>query len=169
MELLRVISVPGLSARMLTDGAGLRLRAMRAATIVVLDGASAAQLEAALVTGLLPEFHNRPGVLPLWHDIPARVETEFPLPQGWRAWGRKELRLDWQTRTLKLDALEAEAAGQGPLAVLSCRAGERDGHPLDRPVLLTRGITQTRDCLGLLEVAGVLRRALTGEVLTDEA
>ncbi|MBZ0136938.1 MAG: hypothetical protein K8I27_11250 [Planctomycetes bacterium] len=175
MATLRVISVPGLSARVLHDRADElpSLCGMVAATVAVLDGASPEQLEAALITGLLPEYHNRPGVLPFWHGLSARVETEHPLRETWRAWGKRDLQLDLRTSVFDLVALEAEAGGDAPLVILSSCAfvhGSPVGqhaHPLDRPVLLTRGLEQSKNCVGILEIAGILRRALTGERLTD--
>ena len=40
-------------------------------------------------------------------------------------------------------------------------------HPLDRPVLLARGVELAKTCVGILEIAGILQRAATGESLTD--
>lgn len=172
MPKLTVISVAGLSARALRERALElpNLGRLSAATVVVLDGASPNQLETSLITGQLPEFHNR--AVPLWDGIPAEVQSEFPLREAWRAIADQP-QLIWQTRELDLPALDAAIAGDSPLAVLSAYAHVNDQpapqsvDPLDRPVLLTRGVDQPKNCVGILEIAGILRRALTGEKLTD--
>jgi hypothetical protein len=192
-----VLSVPGLSARMLREHADRlpHLRALAehsAASVVVLDDASTEQLEAALVTGMLPEFLGTHGTgvgesrgQPFWQKAgaDARVEMEHPLPPDWRAFA-KTPRLDWRTLPLltqaadpgaalaELDAAVAAAPHQ-PLVVLSAWAladgvpGGQNAAPLDRPVLLARGFEQTKTCVGILEIAGLLERALTGERLSD--
>ena len=171
MAKLTVFNVPGLSARLLSErGDELpNLRKLFAATVVVLDGASPEQLETALITGMLPEYHGRGRAF--WDGIPARVKTEHPLPDAWRAWD-DDPQLVFQTCDLDLPALDAEL-GAGPVAVLSAyalvngQAAAQNAHPLDRPVLLTRGVQQDKTCVGILEIAGILRRALTDEKLTD--
>ena len=172
MAKLTVFSVPGLSARTLIEQADElpNLRLLDAATVVVFDGASPEQLETALITGMLPEYHGRG--TPFWKDIPAHVQTEFPLPDEWRVLD-DDPQLTWQTREPDLRAIDNDVRGQHPVAVLSSYAlvegkpAPQNADPLDRPVLLTRGIDQLKDCVGILEIAGILRRALTGEKLTD--
>ena len=56
---------------------------------------------------------------------------------------------------------------QGNRVLVDGKPARQDSHPLDRPVLLTRGVDQTKNCVGTLEVAGILRRALLDETLTD--
>lgn len=171
MAKLTVFNVPGLSARLLAVRAAElpNLRELFAATVVVLDGASPDQLETALITGMLPEYHGRGR--PFWDGIPARVKTEHPLPDSWRVWD-DDPQLVFQTREPDLTALDAEL-GDGPVAVLSAYAlvngqpAGQNAHALDRPVLLTRGIQQDKTWVGILEIAGILRRALTDEKLTD--
>jgi len=173
MAKLTVFSVPGLSARLLAEHAHElpNLQSLFAATVVVLDDASPQQLETALISGILPEYHGR-GV-PLWDGIAAKVKTEFPLREDWRAWARSDVHLDWQTHALDLHAIDSAARGHDALAVLSAyalvdgRPAGQDAHPLDRPVLLTRGFEQLKNWVGILEVAGILRRALMEEILTD--
>jgi hypothetical protein len=186
---LLVLSVPGLSARMLSERESslphlARLARGTAATVAVLEGASPAQLEAALFCGLLPEFIAGGRGSPFWVQagVEAHVQSEHPLPPTWRAIA-KQPRLEWRTIAgladdpttvlAALDAAVAQApAGRG-LVVLSAwaladgRVAPRHAAPLDRPVLLMRGFAQPKTCVGILEVAGILRRALTGEVLTD--
>lgn len=155
-----------------------------AATVAVLDGASPAQLEAALFCGLLPEFIAGGRGSPFWLQagVEAHVQSEHPLPPPWRAIA-KQPRLEWRTITgladepaavlTALDAAVAQADSRRGLVVLSAwaladgRPAPRHAAPLDRPVLLIRGFEQPKSCVGILEVAGILRRALTGEVLTD--
>jgi hypothetical protein len=170
-----VLSVPGLSARMLAEHSSplpaieKLAREGTAATVAVLDGASHQQLERALFTGMLPEYA---AAKPFWLDIPARVDAQFALPPEWAAFSC-EPRLRWIT----LDVLREPNALQridsavrdvrkGTLALLSawCEPGRT---PLDRPVLLTRGLEQSKTCVGILEIAGILQRALTGETVTD--
>jgi hypothetical protein len=61
MELL-VLHIPGLSARLLRDQMAAAVEIARvggegtAATLVTIDGASPTQQEAALLTGMLPEY-----------------------------------------------------------------------------------------------------------------
>lgn len=194
---LLVFSLPGLSARMLHEHEGRlphlrKLAAQSAATLVVVDGASAAQLEASLITGLLPEFLgvSNTGAMrgrPFWlaAEVPARVATQHPLPIEWRALS-KNPRLVWRTLPAlaatndipaalsELDAAIAEVPADRALVLLSAWAladgavAGQNARPLDRPVLLARGFEQTKTCVGMLEVAGMLQRALTGERLTDE-
>ncbi|MCZ7607124.1 MAG: hypothetical protein M5U25_13860 [Planctomycetota bacterium] len=155
-----------------------------AATVAVLEGASPAQLEAALFCGLLPEFISGGRGLPFWlqAEAAAHVQAEHPLPSSWRAIS-KQPRLEWRTIAglsddpaavlSALDAAVAQADAGRALVVLSTwaladgRVAPRHAAPLDRPVLLIRGFEQPKTCVGILEVAGILRRALTGEVLTD--
>ena len=196
---LLVLSVPGLSARMLREHEG-RLPHIRslaeqsAASVVVLDDASPAQLEAALITGMLPEFLGAHGGgvgeargRPFWQkaNVDAQVQMQHPLSPDWRAFA-KSPRLDWRTLPLLADAADLQTAlaeldaavgdvpVERPLAVLSAWAlanGAPAGQaaaPLDRPVLLVRGFGQSKGCIGILEIAGMLERALTGERLRDE-
>jgi hypothetical protein len=185
---LTVFSVPGLGARLLAEREGdffhlaKLARDGTAATVVVLDGASPDQLELALFTGLLPEFTAGGRGVPFWQKagVPARVAAEHPLPPAWRALDGNP-RLQWRTingladdATAILEQLDDAVAGRaGPLAILSAYAlvngkpAGRGAAPLDRPVLLTGGFIQPKTCVGILEVAGILQRALTGESLTD--
>lgn len=186
---LLVLSVPGLSARLLAEREAVlphlaKLARGTAATIAVLDGASPAQLEAALFCGLLPEFISGGRGSPFWLQVEAaaHVQAEHPMPPSWRAISKRP-RLEWRTISglsddptavlAALDAAVAQAdAGHG-LVVLSAwaladgRVAPRHAAPLDRPVLLIRGFELPKTCVGILEVAGILRRALSGEVLTD--
>jgi hypothetical protein len=176
-RIVTVISVPGLSARMLAQH-GSPLPAIEklaregmAATVVPLDGALPPQLETALFTGILPEY---PSARPFWiaAAIPARVVSQFALPQDWAAYSR-EPRLVWSTLDVlrernglqRVDSAVRDVR-QGPLVLLSAWS-EPGRSPLDRPVLLTRGIEQSKTCVGILEIAGILQRALTGETVTD--
>ena len=182
-----MLCVPGLSARMLTEHEGALpnlskiARIHSAATVVVIDGASAQQLEAYLFTGMLPEFISGGRGQPFWlsADIPAQVEPAHAMRPEWRTFA-KEPRLVWRTLALTEDipaglkALDSEAARiDGPLVVLSVwaladgRAAPQSAHPMDRPVLLARGFNLPKTCVGILEIAGILQRALTGEELTD--
>ena len=186
---LLVLSVPGLSARLIAERQGAvphlaKLARGTAATVAVLDGASPAQLEAALFCGLLPEFISGGRGLPFWlqAEAAARVQAEHPMPPAWRAIAKKP-RLEWRTIggladdpaavLAALDTAVAQADSRRGLVVLSAwaladgRPAPRHAAPLDRPVLLIRGFEQPKTCVGILEVAGILRRALTGEVLTD--
>ncbi len=204
MQLL-VLHVPGLSARLLRDQmpAAPNLASVggqgRAATLVTLDGASRAQLEAALITGLLPEYlgefaggTGEPRIAPFWlkaaasDPLPCRIETDIELAPAWRR-ADAEPRLVWKTlRSVSLQgptrtalreadeqARDLLAAAQAAVVVSAWSfdmRGKQAGqscHPLDRPVLLARGVDQPKQCLGILEVAGILERALTGEVLHD--
>lgn len=142
-----------------------------AATVAVLDGASPNQLETAAFTGMLPEYAN---AQPFWltADIPALVEPQFPLPQDWAAFAR-EPRLRWTTLDIlrERDALQridsaVREVRKGALVLMSTWA-EPGPSPLDRPVLITRGMNQTKTCVGILEIAGILQRAWTGEEVTD--
>lgn len=195
---LLVLSVPGLSARMLREHES-RLPHLRniaeqsVATVVVLDEASTSQLEAALITGMLPEFLGAHGGgvgeargRPFWQKAgaDAQVQMQHPLPPDWRAFA-KSPRLDWRTLPLLLEAADPTAAlteldavvgdvpAERPLVVLSAWAladgvaASQKAAPLDRPVLLVRGFEQPKECVGILEIAGMLERALTGERLTD--
>lgn len=172
MSNLTVISAPGLSARQVVEHAtGLpRLRALHAATVVVLEQASSEVLERALITGMLPEYAGRG--FPLWSGTPARVSTQYPLPDDWRAWDA-DPQLVWQTFEPDVQQIENAIRLEGPIAVVSafalCRGvpAEQSADPLDRPVLMTHGFTQPKTCVGILEVAGILRRVLTSEVLSD--
>lgn len=155
-----------------------------AATVAVLDGASPAQLEASLFCGLLPEFIAGGRGSPFWlqAEAAAHVQAEHPLPPAWRAIAKKP-RLEWRTSPgliddpaavlAALDTAVERADSRRGLVVLSAwaladgRPAPRRAAPLDRPVLLIRGFEQPKTCVGILEVAGILRRALTGEVLTD--
>jgi hypothetical protein len=172
-----VLSVPGLSARMLAEHQSSLpaieklARNGTTATVAVLEGASPTQLETAVFTGLLPEYAT---ARPFWlaAAIPALVEPQFPLPQDWAAFSR-EPRLRWTTLDIlrERDALQRVDSAvrdvrKGALALVSawCVPGPT---PLDRPVLITRGIEQAKTCVGILEIAGILQRALTGERVTD--
>ncbi|MEZ5993422.1 MAG: hypothetical protein R3E76_13875 [Planctomycetota bacterium] len=194
---LLVFSVPGLSARLLREHAAEfphigKLAKHSGAALVVPDDASPAQLEAALLTGLLPEFlvstdTRESRGRPFWQsaNVSAHVSTQFPLPVAWRAFA-KSPRLEWRT----LPALDSSSTIHPPLVVAEQHIADapadqavvllsawalaggkvagQNAHPLDRPVLLARGFEQTKTCMGLLEVAGLLQRALTGERLVDE-
>lgn len=184
---MTVFSVPGLSVRMLTEHEGVLpqlskiARVHSAASVVVVDGASPEQLESSLFTGVLPEYVAGGRGVPFWQaaEIPAHVEPAHPLRPEWRALA-KQPRLRWLTRDLRPDvpaalkALDAEVAKtDGPLVVLSVwaladgRPAPQNAHPMDRPVLLARGFNLPKTCVGILEIGGILRRALTGEELTD--
>jgi hypothetical protein len=174
---LTVLSVPGLSARMLAEHQSplpaiqKLARSGAAATIAVLDAASPQQLETAAFTGMLPEYAN---AQPFWltADIPALVEAQFPMLQDWAAFAR-EPRLRWTTYDVlrerdglqRVDSAVREVR-KGALVLLSAWANPGPT-PLDRPVLITRGIEQAKTCVGILEIAGILQRALIGERLTD--
>ena len=194
---LLVLSVPGLSDRLLREHAAEfphigKLAKHSGATLVVPDDASPAQLEAALITGLLPEFlvstdTRESRGRPFWQsaNVSAHVSTQFPLPVAWRAFA-KSPRLEWRT----LSAVDSSSTIHPPLVVAEQHIADapadhavvllsawalaggkvagQNAHPLDRPVLLARGFEQTKTCMGLLEVAGLLQRALTGERLVDE-
>jgi hypothetical protein len=174
---ITVISVPGLSARMLAEhesplpAVEKLARTGTAATVAVLEGASPQQLETALFTGMLPEYAT---ARPFWltAGIAALVHSQFPLPQDWAAFAR-EPRLRWTTHDIlrERNALQRVDSAvrdvrEGALVLLSawCEPGRT---PLDRPVLITRGIEQPKTCVGILEIAGILQRALTGETLAD--
>ena len=185
---LTVISVPGLNARMLMDHetATFHLHKLgregSAATVVVLDGASPVQLEHSLFTGLLPEFIAGGRGAPFWQraNVTAVVDAEYALHSGWRTLDKLP-QLNWRTQRGLSDDVpaglralnETVAATNGPLVVLSAWAlsgtlpAPQNAHPLDRPVLLARGFEQTKSCVGILEIAGILHRALTGAVLND--
>jgi hypothetical protein len=174
---LKVLSVPGLSARMLAERKSplpaieKLVRNGTAATVAVLEGASPQQLEVAVFTGMLPEYVS---ARPFWlaADIPTLVEPQFPLPQDWAAFARAP-RLRWVTHDVlsERDALQrvdsaVREVRKGALVLLSTWAAPGPT-PLDRPVLITRGIEQTKTCVGILEIAGILQRALTGEEVAD--
>jgi hypothetical protein len=172
-----VLSVPGLSARMLAEyqsplpAIQKLARNGTAATVAVLEGASPNQLETAVFTGMLPEYAK---AQPFWltAGIPAHVEAQFQMPQGWVVADRGP-RLRWNTHDVlhEPDALQrvdsaVREVRKGALVLLSAWAAPGQTL-LDRPVLISRGIEQDKTCVGILEIAGILQRALTGERVTD--
>lgn len=200
MELL-VVNIPGLSVRLLRDHGDAAPEIARAggegsaAQLVVLKGASPAQLEAALLTGLLPKHVGKledSRRAPFWvaagqrRQLAAQIHTALELPPQWRA-ADPDPQLLWRTvSTIQqagptraaLGAAEAECASlllEAKAAVvlsawsygLSGRIAGQGCKPLDRPVLLIRGFEQPRSIVGILEVAGILERQLTGETLAD--
>jgi hypothetical protein len=205
MELV-VLHIPGLSARLLRDHVNAAPHLARvggqgsAATLVNLDGASPRQQEAALITGLLPEYLGtltggigEPRATPFWvsatqaRELSARVQTALELPPPWRA-ADANPQFAWHTlRNIEqqgptraalhdADAIAAPLLANAQAAVVVSAwsfdthggGAPRSCHALERPVLLVRGIEQPKTCIGILEVAGLLQRALTGEVLRDE-
>jgi hypothetical protein len=205
MELL-VLDIPGLSVRLIRDHADAAPGIARvggegsAAALIPLAGASRAQLEAALITGMLPEYLGAFGGgvgesrgLPFWvkaakrRKLRSRVDTAMPLPERWRA-DDADPHFVWHTLAGIADAgptrtaLREVGRKAAPLiedaqtvVVVSAWAFALDGSvapqeasPLDRPVLLARGLEHGRATLGILEVAGMLERELTGEVLRDQ-
>jgi hypothetical protein len=204
MELL-VLHIPGLSARLLRDQMAAAVNIARvggegtAATLVTIYGASPAQLEAALLTGMLPEYLGAfaggvgdPRTNPFWIEaagsraLRSLVDTSVELPPAWRG-ADTDPQFRWHTLRSIADqgptraALhEAEREAHDLLAqaqaavVVAAWAYDKQGNvapqacdPLDRPVLLSRGIDQPKTCIGILEVAGILERTLTGEVVRD--
>lgn len=206
MELL-VLHIPGLSARLLRDQGAAAVDLARvggegaAATLVNLEGASRQQQEAALLTGLLPEYLGAFGGgvgpcrgEPFWvkaaakrESLQSRVRTILPLPAQWQA-GAAEPHLRWETLEqvavggASRETLHAANAAARPwieqaqaVVVVSAWSIDKRGQlatqrcePLDRPVLLTRGIDQAKATIGILEIAGLLERALTGETVRDQ-
>lgn len=162
-----------------------------AATVAVLDEASPAQLELALVTGFLPEFQalaqpfwdrardRRPGTT-AHVDLIHHPAGSFHKGEPSLVWSyRREFESpgDDAVRVRELDEfLRQQQGSKRAIAVVSSWARLEGGapagqaaHPLDRPVLVQRGLDQMRDCIGICEVAGIFERALTGERLRDEA
>jgi hypothetical protein len=165
-----MLSTPGLSARMLRrhrqacPGLEALLPTARVATIEPID-ASPEQSEAAMLTGMLPP----------WTAQTFADKAAASLPDGP---GVSIHRLPVPARDPD-DALHeisrhVDAGLYGALVVAAPWAWLADGgvagpgcHPLDRPVLITHGLEQSRPVIGLCELAGLLERALTGERLRD--
>jgi len=181
-----VLHLPGLSARALhahrdaCPSLEAFAHAARFATLSPLATTSD-QAARALWTGLLPGCEGRE----FWAKIAERAPvltfdirlpghaTDAPPP-------------DPHLRVLEIPATEAvnalaaasdvlASAGDFDVTVLVSAwaldaAGQEARHdcdPMDRPVLVTRGLDQARPVIGVCEVAGLLERALTGERLRD--
>jgi hypothetical protein len=204
MELL-VLHIPGLSARLLRDQMPAAVNIARvggegtAATLVTIDGASPTQQEAALLTGMLPEYLGafaggvgESRTNPFWikaagsRKLRSHVEATIELPPGWRA-GDRDPQFRWHTlrsvaeqgptraalHDAEREAHELLATAQAAV-IVAAWSYDKQGNiapqacdPLDRPVLLSRGVDQPKTCIGILEVAGILERTLTGEVVRD--
>jgi hypothetical protein len=126
------------------------------AAVVGADAPSPAALEAALLTGLAPEFHAH--ARPFWQraGAAADVQTRHAHPQHWRAQGANA-KLVWRSPDASLNALKFPA---GACAVVSLPAG-------DYGLLLVRGFELPKPIIGVLEIAHLFERVLTGERLHD--
>ncbi|MBX3459946.1 MAG: hypothetical protein KF696_08265 [Planctomycetes bacterium] len=116
----------------------------------------------------------------------SRVQTALPLPPPWQAVGH-DAHFAWHTLGPLppspggefLRGVDAQAApllaGATRVVVLSAwswagpRVAPQSCAPEDRPVVLWRGLELAKSTVGILEIAGWLERALTGEEIRDEA
>ena len=126
------------------------------AAVVGADAPSPTALEAALLTGLAPEFHGR--AKPFWQraGAAADVQPRFEHPERWRAQAA-DATLVWRSLDASLDSLSFP---DGASAVVSLPAG-------DYGLLLVKGFTLPKQIIGVLEIAHLFERVLTGERLHD--
>ena len=195
---LLVITAPGLSARLLMQepspapGLAALARTWDVATVIPVLPLTRAAIQATYLTGYLPSFHgvqeegDTLKLPPFWEAAPAvRVEARGLAGVAGRAWPRQAgancrwfslsdtlapdpATLDDTVATL-LQGWAGAVAIVGEFALLDDEPAGPEADPLDRPLLLTRGLDQPKACLGACEIAGVLQRALTGERLYDRA
>lgn len=127
------------------------------AAVVGADAPSPTALEAALLTGLAPEFHEH--ARPFWQraGAAADVQTRHEHPQHWRAQAA-DATLVWRSPDASLDALKFPA---GACAIVTLPAN-------DYGLLLVRGLELPKPIIGVLEIAHLFERVLTGERLHDE-
>lgn len=176
---LLVVSIPGLAGWMLQGHApalcAFAERARRA-TLVVPTGLAPQQLETALATGALPPH----SFATFWEKAAAR-RPGFSVPENF-TWHELPHLARSDAAGLKASLLATDQAfsaldpGPRALVVVSAYARRDDGiisdqhaPPMERAVLLSRGIEQPKTCMGLLEVAGLLQRTLTAERTRDES
>jgi hypothetical protein len=121
-------------------------------------------------------------------ELKASVKLTRALPNGWASFAKGEPNLEWVVHDEIAEAPEDKLPGllheldeylrtreDNPraIALLSSwarrkgRPAPQDADPLDRPVLITRGIEQPKTCIGICEIAGILERVLTGERISD--
>lgn len=169
---LLVLYAPGLSARMLIDAWAAMPALARiageglAATVVVPEGLGADQLERVLLTGMLPEhqgayaspFHRR--MLDGDDGLDWIANTDI-------AENRDPNEVLSAIDEALRDASHRAIAVVSSWAQVGDGAGTQNGDPLDRPVFITRGIDQPKPTIGICEIAGILERTLTGEILHD--
>jgi hypothetical protein len=173
---LLVVSIPGLAGWMLQTHApallGFAERARRA-SLVVPAGCEPAQLEAALESGMFPPHTGAP----FWELAgrvagagACRVHRISHIAQADHAGLAGAI----AAADAEFASFEASHRDNTALVVISAWArtpaglpATQDAPPDERPVLLSRNLEQPKTCMGLLEVAGLLRRALTGQRVQD--
>jgi hypothetical protein len=184
-----VVHLPGLSARALREhhkacpALEPLMPVARFATVAPL-AISPTEAQAALWTGMLPH-HN---ALEFWHKaakrrpdlrLDIRHEPDATTPDAAPHLCLRTINVNPSAPLPGLETaseLMTTAPKDARLMLVASWAATPSGepagpdcHPLDRPVLVTRGLEQPRTVMGLCEIAGLLERTLTGERLHDEA
>lgn len=173
---LLVVSIPGLAGWMLQAHAPALLEfaeRARRASLVVPAGVEPARLEYALETGMFPPHEGAP-FWDLARGVPGagacRRQRISHIAQADHA----GLIAAIAAADAEFASIEANHRDAGALVVVSAwartpagPAATQDAPPDERPVLLSRNLEQPKTCMGLLEVAGLLRRALTGQRVQD--